>query len=63
MGPRVPYNPPIRPPLGKYVEVIVSQVYSPSSFFLQVMANDNTGKRLEELMDLLEWVRLNTGMK
>ena len=54
VGPGVQYNTPNRPPLQRYLEVIVSQIYNPSNFYIQVMANENTGKRLEELMDQLE---------
>jgi len=54
VGPGVGYNKPAMPPLNKYIEMIVSQVYTPSDFFLQVMGTLNTGKRLEELMDNLE---------
>jgi hypothetical protein len=54
VGPGVQYNPAIRPPFGQYIEVRVSQVYNPDNFYVQGMANENTGKRLEELMDLLE---------
>lgn len=54
VGPGVCYNPPLSPPMNRYIEVIVSHVNSPDDFYLQIMANDNSGKRLEELMDLLE---------
>lgn len=54
VGPGVAYNPPLRPPLKQYIEAIVSHVYHPSRFYVQVMPDANTGKRFEELMDNLE---------
>jgi len=54
VGPGVQYNLPPTPPIHQYIEVILSHINNPSHFYMQVMVTPNTGKALEELMDLLE---------
>ena len=54
IGPGVLYRRPAKCPMHQYIEMIVSHIYSPDDFYVQLLTLENTGNALEELNDRIK---------